>query len=62
MKETKPIPIQDKFVAKPEEINKQAAIDKLYYHYEQQPKVDDKDQLSFLDEIADLEDDEDEKL
>ncbi len=50
-----PVLIKDSFVAKPEEIQKKAAMDKLFYHYEQQPKGDDAANLNFLDELANRE-------
>lgn len=59
--EKKAVPqvIHDQYRAKPEEIKKKAAIDKLYYQYEPHPEVADDDALSFLDELSNLEDEED---
>ncbi len=51
-----PVVIKDSFQVKPAEIQKKSAIDKLYYHHEQHPETDDKESLSFLDELANLED------
>ena len=51
-KTSTPVPIKDSFVAKPEEAMKRSAIDRLYYHHEQQPMIDDKESLDFLEELA----------
>lgn len=58
-KATTPVVIRDSFQAKPEEIKKKAAIDKLYFQHEQKPEVNDRESLDFLDELAQNEDEED---
>jgi len=57
-----PVVIRDAFVAKPDETIKRTAIDKLYFHHGEAPKVvDDQKNLDFLDELAHLADPEDEE-
>lgn len=50
--------IRDSFVAKPEESMRRGAIDKLYFHQGEHPTVTDDESLDFLDELAQLGDDE----
>jgi len=57
-KKFNPAPISDSFLSKPAEGTNKAAIDKLYYHHEQHPGMDDKESLDFLDELAKLGDEE----
>jgi hypothetical protein len=57
-KKSAPNIIKDSYQAKPEEIQKKMAIDKLFYQFEHHPQVDDKSSLSFLDELANLEDED----
>lgn len=59
-KKTAPVIVHDAYQAKPEEILKKKAIDKLYYHYEQQPKLADDETLDFLDELSNLEEGDEE--
>ncbi len=42
------------FDAKPSEGQKKAAIDQVFYHQEQHPTLDDKDSLDFLDQLAEI--------
>ena len=51
----KPISIKDTFESQD---GKREAIDKLYYHHEQHPALDDKESLDFLDQLARLEGDD----
>lgn len=54
-KKSTPVVVHDAYQAKPIEIMKKNAIDKLYYHHEQQPKIPDDEVLDLLDELANLE-------
>jgi hypothetical protein len=52
--------ILDSYIDKPREFLEKKKIDKLYYHYEQQPQTDDQENLSFLEEMSKLEEEEEE--
>lgn len=58
-KPAEPVVIRDAFVAKPDESMKRHAIDKLYFHHGEAPKIDDQENLDFLDELAKLGDEDD---
>lgn len=50
------------FDAEPNVTQKSSAIQQLFYHAEQHPVMDDQESLDFLDQLAELEDDEGDKL
>ena len=50
--------IRDSFEANPQESMRRGAIDKLYFHQGEHPKASDDESLDFLDELAQLGDDE----
>ncbi len=58
-KKSPQVVIHDSFQAKPEEIQKKAAMDKILFQHQQKPEVDDQDSLDFLDELAQEEDEDD---
>lgn len=53
---TRAEPVRDSFEKGPEEIKKIRSIEKLYFHGEKPPPVDDQEALSFLEGLEDLED------
>ncbi len=56
-----PTPIRDSYIDKPIELLEKKKIDKLYYHYDQQPQTNDEEDLYFLEELAKLEKEDDEE-
>lgn len=59
---SKPIVVKDAYETKPHELASKAAIDQLYYHHEQHPALDDKESLDFLDQLAELEEEDSDKI